>query len=53
MAETYLKAKAAFKKKWLNNRGVRVRRIVDEALQRTKEELYETFGIVEEGDTNA
>lgn len=51
--ETYLKAKADFKKKWLNNRGVRVRRIVDEALQRTKEELYETFGIVEEGDTNA
>lgn len=51
--ETYLKAKAAFKKKWLDNRGVRVRRIVEEALSRTKEELYETFGIVEEGDTNA
>lgn len=51
--ETYLKAKAAFKKKWMDNRGVRVRRIVEEALSRTKEELYETFGIVEEGDTNA
>ena len=51
--ETYLRAKADFKKKWMDNRGVRVRRIVDEALQRTKEELYETFGIVEEGDTNA
>ena len=51
--ETYLRAKADFKKKWMDNRGVRVRRIVDEALQRTKDELYETFGIAEEGDTNA
>ena len=42
--ETYLKAKAEFKKKWMSNRGVRVRRIVDEAIQRTKDELYETFG---------
>lgn len=45
MKETYLKAKAEFKKKWLGNRGVRVRRIVDETLQRTKTELYETFGL--------
>ena len=30
--ETYLRAKADFKKKWMDNRGVRVRRIVDEAL---------------------
>lgn len=42
--ETYLKAKDAFKKKWFNNRGVRVRRIVDEALKQCKDELYETFG---------
>ena len=47
--ETYLKAKAEFKKKWFSNRGVRVRRIVDEALKQTKDELYETFGFVEGG----
>ena len=46
--ETYLESKAAFKKKWLGgNRGVRVRRIVDEALEETRRELYETFGINE------
>lgn len=45
--ETYLKAKAAFKKKWFSNRGVRVRRIVDEALAQTREELYKTFGLEE------
>ena len=45
--ETYLKAKADFKKKWMGNRGVRVRRIVDDALQRTKTGLYETFGLEE------
>lgn len=46
--ETYLRAKADFKKKWMDNRGVRVRRIVDEALQQTKNELYETFNIEED-----
>lgn len=46
--ETYLEAKADFKKKWLDNRGVRVRRIVDEALQQTKDELYEAFNIEED-----
>jgi len=45
--ETYLKAKTEFKKKWMGHRGVRVRRIVDDALQRTKTELYETFGLEE------
>ena len=43
--ETYLKAKAEFKKKWIGNRGVRVRRIVDESLKQCKDELYETFGL--------
>ena len=42
--ETYLKAKAKFKKKWFSNRGVRVRSIVDEAIKQCKDELYETFG---------
>ena len=41
--ETYLKSKAEFKKKWFSNRGVRVRRIVDDAIQQCKNELYETF----------
>ena len=45
--ETYLKAKAEFKRKWMGNRGVRVKRIVDEAIQRTKDELYETFNLNE------
>lgn len=45
--ETYLKAKAEFKKNWLDNRGVRVRHIVDEALKQARDELYETFGLEE------
>lgn len=50
--ETYLKKKAEFKKKWLSNRGVRVRRIVDEALAEVKAELYETYGITPEEVTS-
>ena len=50
--ETYLKEKEAFKKKWFNNRGVRVRRIVDEALKQCKDELYETFGFDGEREDN-
>lgn len=45
--ETYLKARTEFKQKWMGNRGVRVKRIVDEAIQRTKDELYETFNLKE------
>ena len=41
--ETYLKAKDKFKKKWLSNRGINVRRIIDEAVNELKAELYETF----------
>ena len=41
--ETYLKAKDKFKKKWLSNRGINVRRIIDEAVNDLKLELYETF----------
>ena len=44
--ETYLKAKTEFKRKWFGgNRGVRVRRIVDDAIAEAKAELYETFGL--------
>ena len=43
----YLEAKDKFKKKWFNNRGVRVRRIVDDAILQCKTELYDTFGFQE------
>ena len=43
--ETYLKAKADFKNKWLNNRDVVVKRVVDTAIEEGKAELYETYGI--------
>ena len=48
--DTYLKDKERFKKKWFSNRGVRVKTIVDTAIQQAKEELYETYGIKEEGE---
>lgn len=48
--EKYLAAKNAFKQKWFDNRGVRVRRIVDDAIKQCKDELYETFGMVGEGE---
>lgn len=48
----YIKAKTAFKRKWFSNRGVRVRRIVDEALNQCKDELYETFGFDDEVGTS-
>ena len=47
---TYLKDKKMFKNKWLSNRGVRVRTIVDNAIDNLKEELYETYGIIGEGE---
>lgn len=43
--ETYLEAKTAFKKKWFSNRGVRIRRTIDNAVDELREELYETYGI--------
>lgn len=46
--ESYLKAKADFKRKWMDNRGVRVRRIVDESVDALRQELYETYGIESE-----
>lgn len=42
--ETYLEAKRKFKHKWLSNRGVRVKLIIDKTIEETKQELYETFG---------
>lgn len=43
--DKYLNAKSKFKKKWFSNRGVRVRKIVDDAIQELREELYETYGL--------
>ena len=42
--EDYLKAKDKFENKWLGNRGVRVKTIIDEAVRDLRAELYETFG---------
>jgi hypothetical protein len=50
--ETYLKAKAEFKKKWLSNRGVRIKRTIDTALDEVRAELYETYGIEKGGEQN-
>lgn len=43
--EDYIKAKTKFKHKWLNNRGVRVNHIVNQAIENLRQELYETYGI--------
>ena len=43
--EKYLNKKSEFKKKWLNNRGVRVRNVIDKAIKELKDELYETYEI--------
>jgi hypothetical protein len=48
--ETYLKAKAEFKKKWLSSRGVRIKRTIDTALDEVRAELYETYGIEKDGE---
>ena len=41
--DKYLAKKTAFKNKWLSNRGVRVRRIIEDSISDLKTELYETF----------
>ena len=43
--ETYLKAKAAFKKKWLKYDGERVQMVIDNAIDEVRQELYKTYGI--------
>ena len=51
--ETYLKAKVEFKKKWLGgNRGVRIKRTIDTALDEVRAELYETYGIEKDGEND-
>ena len=51
--ETYLEAKAEFKKKWFSNRGVRIKRTIDKALGEVRAELYETYGIEKDGENHA
>ena len=46
--EKYLAEKKLFKNKWFSNRGVRVRNVIDTAIEELKEELYETYGITNE-----
>ena len=46
--ETYLEAKAEFKKKWLSNRGIRVKHTIDTAIDELRQELYETYGMAGE-----
>lgn len=44
--ETYLKKKAAFKKKWLGTtRSARIRQTIDAAIEDTRRELYKTYGV--------
>lgn len=44
--ETYLKQKAAFKKKWFEtSRKDRIKKIIDLRLEEAKSELYKTFGL--------
>ena len=41
--ETYLKAKAEFKKKWFGNHNTRKKEIINTAIAELKAELYKTF----------
>lgn len=41
----YLEAKTAFKNKWLKNPRVRVRHVVDTAVEEMRQELYKTYGL--------
>jgi len=50
--ETYLEAKAKFKKKWLSSRGVRIKHTIDKALDEVRAELYETYGIEKDSENH-
>ena len=43
--ETYLRAKAAFKRKWLKHDEKRVQMIIDNAIDEVRQELYKTYGV--------
>ena len=50
--ETYLKAKAKFKKKWLKHDEKRIKMVIDNAIDEVREELYKTYGVKAEGVTD-
>ena len=43
--ETWLNAKRKFKRKWFDNRNIRIQCIVDTAIDELKDELYKTFDL--------
>lgn len=43
--DTYLKAKAEFKKKWLKHDENRVQMVIDNAIDEVRQELYKTYGV--------
>ena len=48
--ETYLKSKAKFKRKWLKNDEKRAQRVIDNAIDEVRQELYKTFGVAERSE---
>ena len=46
--ETYLQDKSEFKKKWFGDNSKRQKKIVDEAINELKTELYKTFDLKNE-----
>lgn len=41
----WLTAKDVFKKKWLKHDDERVKRVIDNAIDEVREELYKTYGV--------
>ena len=44
---TWLTAKDVFKKKWLKRDDERVKRVIDNAIDEVREELYKTYGVLQ------
>lgn len=45
--DDYIRKKNEFKRKWLSNPDERVKRIIDQKLNETKDELYKTYWVKE------
>lgn len=43
--ESWRKAKKEFKEKWFNNREAQIHRIINEAINSLRQELYDTFQV--------
>ena len=43
--ESWLEAKAKFKDKWLKNPKIRVKHVIDTAVEDLRQELYKTYGL--------